>query len=397
MACRIIHGFGSGVCEALPVQLVNDIFFLHERGLRIGYYTSLSRPADAFFLRKLTLIVALCCGSTGPLYAGYMLAGGYSWRLYFYVVFAFAVALLIFAFFVVEETAYKRVSPSSPQASPIATDKIAEASHTEELTSIPPRKTFAQQLKVWNGIDHEQEFWVMMPRSFTYFLVPQVLWVATSFGIYIGLGALAFNYTFPLKIAKPPYSWSETNSGLITIATFLGFAFAFPFLSSSDRLAARLTRKNNGIREAEMRLGVMLPAMLIAPAGIVLYGLAAQNNLHWIAYFFGVGMDQWGAIFYFSFTLAYAVDSYQSNTSEMLIAMNLGKQAISFGMGIYLLDWVMERGYAVTISGIFAPVLLANNVVLLIFMIWGKRIRIFMNNTWLARFHKKTIKHVEVA
>jgi MFS family permease len=42
MAARIIHGFGSGVCEALPVQLVNDIFFLHERGLRIGYYTSSS-------------------------------------------------------------------------------------------------------------------------------------------------------------------------------------------------------------------------------------------------------------------------------------------------------------------------------------------------------------------
>ena len=27
MAARIIHGFASGVCEALPVQLVNDIFF----------------------------------------------------------------------------------------------------------------------------------------------------------------------------------------------------------------------------------------------------------------------------------------------------------------------------------------------------------------------------------
>ena len=27
MASRIIHAFASGVCEALPVQLVNDIFF----------------------------------------------------------------------------------------------------------------------------------------------------------------------------------------------------------------------------------------------------------------------------------------------------------------------------------------------------------------------------------
>lgn len=40
MAARVVHGFGAGVCEALPVQLVNDIFFLHERGKRIGYYTS---------------------------------------------------------------------------------------------------------------------------------------------------------------------------------------------------------------------------------------------------------------------------------------------------------------------------------------------------------------------
>jgi len=27
MACRILHAVASGVCEALPVQLVNDIFF----------------------------------------------------------------------------------------------------------------------------------------------------------------------------------------------------------------------------------------------------------------------------------------------------------------------------------------------------------------------------------
>lgn len=42
MATRVIHGFGSCVCEALPVQLVNDIFFLHERGERIGYYTGIN-------------------------------------------------------------------------------------------------------------------------------------------------------------------------------------------------------------------------------------------------------------------------------------------------------------------------------------------------------------------
>lgn len=45
MVARIIHCFGSGVCEALPVQLVNDIFFLHERGKYLGFYTCEPRPA----------------------------------------------------------------------------------------------------------------------------------------------------------------------------------------------------------------------------------------------------------------------------------------------------------------------------------------------------------------
>ncbi|KZT61678.1 MFS general substrate transporter [Calocera cornea HHB12733] len=393
MAARIIHAFGSGVCEALPVQLVNDIFFLHERGKRIGYYT-----------------ICLCLGSTGPLYAGYMLAGGYSWRLYFYVEIAFAAALLIMAFFFVEETAYKRIPPGSARQVPIAgrssgtgsidtpsneKEKDLPQEHIEYATpEIPRRKTFLETLKPWGAIDHESQFFMTMLRPFTYYLVPAVLWVVTTYGIYIGLGALAFNYTFPLKITAAPYNWTQTNSGLIAVASAVGYFLAAPFTFTSDRVAAYFTRKNGGLREAEMRLSVMLPAMLIAPAGLVVYGLTAEKNLHWIGYFVGVAMDQWGSYFYFSFTLAYAIDSYYSNTSEMLIAMNLGKQAISFGMGIYLLDWILEHGFAVMISGVFMGILLANNLCLLIFMFFGKRIRTWTSKTWLAKMHKASITQV---
>lgn len=48
MIARVFHALGSGVCEALPVQLVNDIFFLHERGTRLGVYTGqLARNAPS--------------------------------------------------------------------------------------------------------------------------------------------------------------------------------------------------------------------------------------------------------------------------------------------------------------------------------------------------------------
>ncbi|KZO98485.1 putative MFS transporter [Calocera viscosa TUFC12733] len=385
MVTRVIHALGSGVCEALPVQLVNDVFFLHERGKRIGYYT-----------------FCLCMGATGPFYAGYMLAGGYSWRLYFYVEIAFAGALLLAAFFFVEETGYKRVAPEESQAQALTSGIQSIDGPTKELPSefvevtpiIPARKSFLQTLKPWSFIDHQVPFVMTMIRPFTYFVVPAVLWVITTYGICIGLGAVTFNYTFPLKITAPPYSWSETNSGLIAVASIIGYSLATPFASSSDLVAAHLTRKNGGVREAEMRLSVMLPAMLIAPAGLILYGIAAQNDLHWFAYFAGVAMETWGSYFYFTFTLTYAIDSYYANTSEMLIAMNLGKTAISFGMAIYLLDWILQYGFAVMIAGVFTAILLANNLALIIFMVFGKRIRIWTSKTWLAQMHKSTVTQI---
>lgn len=180
----------------------------------------------------------------------------------------------------------------------------------------------------------------------------------------------------------------------MAVASFVGYLLSTPFTSTSDRLAARLTRRNGGVREAEMRLGALLPVALLGPAGLVVYGLAAERDLHWMAYFAAVGLTSFSAYFYFTFTLAYAIDSYTANVSEMLIAMNLGKQAISFGMGLDLLSWVLRHGYAAMIAGAFGALLLVNNLAVVAFMLWGKRIRAFMAKTWLARVHRASVREV---
>lgn len=373
MACRVLHTLGSGICEVIPIALVNDIFFIHERGKKLGWYT-----------------VCLCLGSTGPLYSGYMLAGGLSWRLFFWVEFAFAVALLIATFCFVEETRYKRKEVVSEPATPVE-GKEATASEAA-IEAVPPRKTLGQQLSLWSGIDHDAPFFMMAARSFTYYLVPVALWVNTVYGIYIGLGALTFNLTFPYLIVEEPYNWSQQNSGLIAVASMVGFFIAIPMTPASDLLAARLTKRNNGIREAEMRLGALLPPMIIAPVGLVVYGCTAQFHLHWIGFFAGVAMTQFGAYFYFTYTMAYAVDSYSASLPELLIATNLGKSAISFGMGYGVIEWINQHGYVKMVAGAYMAILLANNMIVIIFMIWGKRIRIFMHNSWIGRLHQKAGK-----
>lgn len=398
MAARIVHGFGSGVCEALPVQLVNDIFFIHERGKKLGWYT-----------------IALCLGATGPMFCGFMLAGGLSWHLFFYVEMAFALATLVLAFFFVEESSYRRkpsIVAGPPPASPttetsdgavavtqVETNTSKSESRPKEYASkqvssesIPPRKTLLQQLALYSKSAYvpEEPFFLMMARCFTYLLVPSTLWVIATYGIYIVCG-FAFNFVFPLKIVAPPYNWPQTTMGLFAISSFVGFGLALPFLPWSDRLAARLTKRNNGVREAEMRLGVMLPAMVIAPMGAILFGLTAQFDLHWMLYMVGIALTQWSGYFYFTITLAYAVDSYTANLSEMLMIMNISKQAVSFGLTVEVLNWITKHGYAVVICGIFTAVLVVNNLMAVVFMIWGKKIRTVTSRSWLARMHAGTV------
>ena len=61
---------------------------------------------------------------------------------------------------------------------------------------------------------------------------------------------------------------------------------------------------------------------------------------------------------------AYAMDSYNANVAEMLVITNLGKQAISFGMGFGLLDWVLQHGYATIVAGAFTAVLCVDTLIL---------------------------------
>ena len=124
-----------------------------------------------------------------------MLAGGFSWRLYFYVESAFAAALFILAFFFVEESSYKRnivVKATSISGTEKHENEavINYSEEKEEVSSngIPARKAFIQTLKPWGVYDSEVEFFMTMLRPFTYFLVPAVLWVVTTYGIYIGIG-----------------------------------------------------------------------------------------------------------------------------------------------------------------------------------------------------------------
>lgn len=122
-----------------------------------------------------------------------MLSGGYSWRLFFYVEFAFAMGLLILAFFFVAETAYTRAPSTLDAPTHIVSDKELATDQMEDHVSLPKRKSYLSTLKPWSSINKDSEFFLMMLRSFSYYLVPSVFWVVTTYGKLQSVCKLSFN------------------------------------------------------------------------------------------------------------------------------------------------------------------------------------------------------------
>ncbi|KAH6866039.1 hypothetical protein B0T10DRAFT_468164 [Thelonectria olida] len=200
---------------------------------------------------------------------------------------------------------------------------------------IPPRKTYLQQVRVMNKTDPESPVFMMMFHL--------------SFGSALRTLSQALTWLMLTQLLMYP--------GMIIGLVALAFTSTFPVIAAAPPYSWP----------------------------------ARSKQLHWIGLVFAIGMFQFGAFFYLPSTLAFAIDSYESNVPEMLIAMNIGKQAISFCFGYKVIDWITESGYVTIFAGIFCGVLLANNLVVFIFLAFIKPIRKWFTKTALARMHKNSI------
>ena len=99
-----------------------------------------------------------------------------------------------------------------------------------------------------------------------------VSWTASSF--------LTINLTQSQAFAAPPYHFSATSIGFmnfaILIGQLIGLLTAGPL---SDWISMRATKRNNGIREPEMRLPTMIPYVLIMMLGN--FNVAFGYEHHW--------------------------------------------------------------------------------------------------------------------
>jgi MFS family permease len=346
LAARAMNGLVCATSESIPVQMIADVFFLHERGLWTGVYFT------GYFMGAFL----------GPVMSG-NIAGRHGWQSFFWLetgLSAFAIFLIALTF---PETKYHRgngiktVSPSSSLHQSngvvavegqtdleknISTTKPAD-SEESSLAAIPVGKggPSRQQYMPFQKPDPQWKMFIVRDvwTPVKVFFNPIVFWAGLMLAGPADL-VLFFNITESVVLAAPPYSFTPQQVGYTNFAfavgALIGLATAGPY---SDWTAARATRKNKGIREAEMRLPALWFYMVMTMLSLIVGGLAYQRAWAWPHIIvWGYGFAGLSVTTVPTIAIAYAIDCYKPISGEIMVVATVCKNFIAFSYSYWVFD-----------------------------------------------------------
>ncbi|KAL5323507.1 hypothetical protein ACEPPN_008044 [Leptodophora sp. 'Broadleaf-Isolate-01'] len=370
---NILTGIGAAPVDSLVEISTMDIFFAHERGTRLSL-----------------LLFTIYAGSyLGPVAAGYV-AESQTWRWCYWYLVIFLFVLLVIQLFTMEESTYRRpissVEVGGVPASAHATPKELELGLGKQTTTpitdgdgdtpIPPPKTYMQRFSLIQTSQNDPRFWIVIAlRPFSLVTYPAVMWAGIVYGIqvmWLSLLATTQSEIFSLE----PYNFSVVNVGNINFAAFIGGILGMLWGGTvSDNCLLYLARRNGGIAEPEMRLWTMVVPSFINSGGLLMYGLGAFYEMHWIlsagfgtaCIAFGIGSG--GAI-----AITYAVDCYSLVASEALVLMLFVRNLFGMGFTFAIQPWLTVDGLRDT-SIIMAVICLVSNLSFLGMVWFGKGMR----------------------
>jgi hypothetical protein len=397
MGACVLNGIGAGPAETIMPSVIADIFFLHDRG------------------KWNTLYWVVYMGSlmVGPIISGSM-AEEVGWRSFWWLNTGLLGLSFLMVVFMFPETKFNRNvsldgSPASSVAekdrqttiehtSPVATDdaeKIQQVPtagsglpNTQELTL---EETAARDPYLGKGKPGKWQWAVFQPNAHPFKSILRDLWLPwklfafpivefASFVVSWSCSSfLTINLTQSQAFAAPPYNMKPMAIGkpsnvflgihstvlilppgfqnfAILIGAFIGLFTAGPL---SDWVSARSTRRNNGIREPEMRLPAMIPYIIIMYIGNIVVAVGYAH--HW----------PWEAIVIIGFTFAgiqvaalpaivstYAVDSYKPVAGSLFVSITVNKNVWGYGFSKFITPWAEESGFV-------APIMTNGSLVLL--------------------------------
>lgn len=241
------------------------------------------------------------------------------WRFIYYVAIALIGGTLILAFFTFPETAYTRsIEINTQDVLTLGEKRELSGVGQNEATLNPAKKTYWQTLKVFSGTYTEEGFGRLFIRPFALILLPPVLWSSLVQSVTIGfIVAVTSNVASAYSTA---YNMEPYKTGLCFIAAIIGALIGiFCGGGLGDKIADFFTKRNNGVREPEMRLPAMMFSLISTPLSLILYGVGIQYQLHWICPTIGLALLNFSVVQGTNVALVYTIDAYRPIAGEVTL------------------------------------------------------------------------------
>ncbi|KAF2462459.1 major facilitator superfamily domain-containing protein [Lineolata rhizophorae] len=347
VASRVIHGFGVAAYESIVVSTIGDLFFVHERGLRVA-----------------SVIFLLAAISNGTSIIAGVITNHLGWHYNFHILIPFVALQLVLCVLFAPETTYRRdrkynvdtagrAAPS--EGSSLSNEKDPRAEKVEKVPSttaedlhLPPlpKKTFWQSLALYNGTFVDDSIFKMVIAC------PAILCnVGASYTIFVSGVTIAWYVAVALLssiiFSAPPYLFAADSIGYTSVGPLIGgFLSSVMMAIISDPFAKWMARKNNGVFEPEFRIPLILVGAICSVAGLVGFGhTVAEGRSVYLACFV------WGTMLFgltnvATTTTAYALDAYRDYSTEIFIMNMVFKNFFFYGVTEYIVDWYTTDGVA---------------------------------------------------
>lgn len=342
----------------------------------------------------------------GPVISG-NIANVHGWRSFFWLSTGLSALCLILIVFLYPETKYHRDFSTGSQSNIAISDNSLDAKAESQTTdldkpaSLKKSETTGTTL-VGEGKPAKSQFAFIQPpdprwRELLFrdiispvrvFFYPIIFWAGLMVAGPANL-LLFFNLTESAVLSLPPYNFNPSQVGYANFAFavggLIGLVTAGPF---SDWVAKKMTMRNNGVREAEMRLLAIIPYAILTGIGTMV-GAAGYDGLwDWpVILIAGYGLTGLSVTTIPTIAIAYAVDCYKPISGEIMVVATVLKNTQGFGMSYWVAPLAAKGGYITPAATQFAFVIGPTLLGIPLYF-WGKNLRRMTKNSNLHRLEE---------
>lgn len=370
MGACIVNGIGAGPGETIMPEVIADIFFLHDRG----------KWNTLYWVAYMGSLMA------GPIVSGSM-TETVGWRNFWWLNTGLLGLSFLMVVFMFPETRFKRIiHDQHVQGKPAPQDEKPQAPATQEKekdnsSDGERRNSDIQQTATANtaaaddkelqhtetaerdpylgrGKPAKWQWKVFQPNAHPFRTILLDLWIPwklftfpiVEFAAFVVSWScssfLTINLTQSQVFAAPPYHMKPMVVGFtnfaVMVGAFIGLATAGPL---SDWISARSTRRNNGIREPEMRLPAMIPYVIIMFIGNIVVSIGYERKWAWeVIVIIGYTCAGIQVAALPGIVSTYAVDSYKPVAGPLFVAITVNKNVWGYGFSKFITPWTEQVG-----------------------------------------------------